>query len=176
MTRMHRSRLKKMNEMHLMKMQGKTSTLAVAAMLAIAAATGCKRERPGCTDTLSHTYDPKATIDDGSCTYAADLWAGAYATSDTLHESNGTGGYDAVVVENVILVRRLADNRVAIDGFLGQLYMAGRVTATRFSWEDDGIGDLHGLDCTRQGDTISYALPDRGGGAPQDRGRAVRGK
>ncbi len=44
--------------------------------------TNCKKE--GCTDEAALNYDPKAKVNDFSCTYAGDPYIGTYGVTDTL--------------------------------------------------------------------------------------------
>ncbi len=141
---------------------------------AMVAATGCKREVPGCMDADAINHNAGATLDDGSCRYAADEWAGSYEAHDTVAITSQAGQVQTTITASVMLVERIGTNRVRIDAMLGSI-LTGRVTLGLFTPDDDPTLELAPLQCSRVGTDIRYTyFLGSAGGSEEIRGMAVR--
>jgi len=110
-------------------------SLLMTSMLMI----GCKdKDVEGCTDPNSTNYNPDATINDGSCTYAVDRFCGNWNYTDTIH--NQTTATDTIVSRFIVI--------------------------TRTGWNTVKIAVLGGVDClvevnaTGSGDVLTIAAQD----------------
>lgn len=81
-----------------------SSLLILLASLAIAP--GCSTKK-GCTDAAATNYDSDAKDDDGSCTYAADMFVGNYSGSETVRKASDNS---LVETRNVVFTIEKADN------------------------------------------------------------------
>jgi hypothetical protein len=143
--------------------------------VAIVTMASCEKEISGCMDGDSGDYNPDATMEDGSCRYPADLWAGTYVAIDSgILTSSATGHQEIDVVVKAMTVERISNNRVRIDSLL-DLSMTGKVLPNLFTPDDNPYRDFEAFTCSRNGNTIRYTYFWNFGVATyQNRGTAIR--
>jgi hypothetical protein len=92
--------------------------LSLIAVVLLLASCG-DRDQPGCTDPMALNHDPDATIDDGSCNYLSDLYAGNWIANDTTFwVDSQTGDTLTDVLSYGFSITAIGHDRVQVNGWL----------------------------------------------------------
>lgn len=138
-----------------MKTRPFLSLIAAALLLASCG----DRDQPGCTDPSALNHDPDATIDDGSCTYLSDLYAGNWIASDTTFWADQqTGDTIMDAISYGFSITATSHDRVRISGWLDVdcTETEATVSQTLLVPEATEVCEYAGFICTRINGRLRY--------------------
>jgi hypothetical protein len=132
-------------------------TLIAAALLLAACV---ERERPGCTYPMALNHDPDATIDDGSCAYMSDLYAGTWIARDTgFYYNPQTGDTTVDPISYGFSMVAIGHERVLIYGWIDPDCAGMDAVVSRTLLVPSAIGcDFLGFTCTHADGRLRYGV------------------
>jgi hypothetical protein len=149
------------------------ATLVIIGLLS-AASIGCyEKEIRGCTDSEATNFNPDANMDDGSCRYVSEDYAGTYTASDTV--SYDSSGQTITQIEiGTFSIVSVGLKSVKLNNFRG-CTLDGIVTETSLSLTSPGTQcNIGQFVCTRSGNTLHYFFTQGSGVTLTIAGRAVK--
>ena len=89
-----------------------------------------EKEVEGCRDYEAINYNSSATVDNGSCQYQSDRYAGQYLATDTSSYFNASTGNTVYTYQTFSFsISRTGKSTVALNNFSGCFSLSGSVTS-----------------------------------------------
>lgn len=118
----------------------------------------------GCTDVASLNYNPAAEINNGTCQYVSDLYAGVYLVSDTSYYFDpGTQQTVNYTSQYTFSITKFGNNSVTVSSFSSCNTLSADVSETLLSFVNVGSCNISNIVVRRVGEDLKFNYESFGG-------------